>query len=110
MNAGQLRQQVQGAIPFKRDTAPGDSVLAGSGAGLLIVSLIAIVAVVLIRKRLRLGQPRGGRPAMLEVLETQRLGPRALVSVVAFSGTHYLLAQGEHGISCIASVPAGESA
>lgn len=106
----QPTQPVQTAIPFKRDSGPADGALASSGAGVLIVSLIAIAAVLVIRKRLRIGQPAGGRPAMLTVLETQRLGPRALVSVVEFKGTHYLLAQSEHGVNCVASVPAGESA
>jgi flagellar biogenesis protein FliO len=45
---------------------------------------------------------------MLQVLETQRLGPRSLVSVIEFRDTQYLLVQGEHGVSCVASVPAGD--
>jgi flagellar biogenesis protein FliO len=99
---------VQAAIPFKRDTPPGDSSLAAPGAGILIVSLIAVGAVLVVRKRLRIGRPAARRPAMLRVLETQRLGPRALVSVIEFKGTLYLVAQGEHGISCIATAPVGE--
>ncbi len=99
-------QTAQPAIPFKRDSASGASPVAAGGVGVLIVSLLAIAAVLVIRKKLRLGQPASGRAALLQVLETQRLGPRALLSVVQFSGTHYLLAQGEHGISCIATSPA----
>jgi flagellar biogenesis protein FliO len=98
---------VQPAIPFKRDTGNG-ATLASSGAGVLIVSLLAIAAVLVIRKRLRIGAPAAGRKAMLQVLETQRLGPRSLVSVVEFKGTQYLLVQSEQGVSCVASVPAGE--
>lgn len=99
--------QTVGAIPFKRDSATGDNPLGSAGVALLLVSLIVIAAVLVVRKRLRLGMPQGGRAALLTVLESQRLGPRALVSVVAFNNTHYLLAQGEHGVTCIASAPAG---
>lgn len=100
---------VQNAIPFKRDSAAGEPSLGSSGVGVLVVSLIAIAAVLVVRKRLRLGQPQGGRTPLLTVLESQRLGPRAVVSVVLFNNTHYLLAQGEHGVTCIASAPAGET-
>ncbi len=108
MKASQVQQPIQSAIPFKRDSDAGDAALAPSGIAVLVVSLIAIAAVLVIRKRLRFGQAKVGQASMLRVLETQRLGPRALVSVVAFSGTHYLLAHGEHGVSCIATVPAAE--
>ena len=73
------------------------------------MSLIAIAVVLVVRKRLRMGQPGAGRKALLQVLETQRLGPRSVVSVVAFNGVHYLLAQSEHGVSCIATAPAGDA-
>jgi flagellar biogenesis protein FliO len=103
----QQASTIQPAIPFKRDGGSG-ATLASSGAGVLIVSLIAIAGVLVIRKRLRIGAPAAGRKAMLQVLETQRLGPRSLVSVIEFRGTQYLLVQGEHGVSCVASVPAGD--
>lgn len=93
------------AIPFRRDSGPASSALGGGAVGVLVISLVAIVAVLVVRKRLGLGQLRTGTPGMLKVLETQRLGPRALLSVVEFSGAHYLIAQGENGISCVASKP-----
>lgn len=104
----QATQTVQPAIPFKRDADVGGAALASSGVGVLIVSLLAIAAVLVVRKRLRIGQPAAKGAPLLQVLETQRLGPRALVSVVQFKDTQYLLAQSEHGVSCLASVPAGE--
>jgi flagellar biogenesis protein FliO len=106
----QTTQPAAPAIPFKRDGGAGDAALASSGAGVLIVALIAIAAVLVVRRRLRIGLPPAGRQPMLQVLETQRLGPRALVSVVEFRGTEYLLAQSEHGVACIATVPAKEQA
>jgi flagellar biogenesis protein FliO len=98
---------VQPAIPFKRDSESG-AALASSGVGVLIVSLLVIAAVLVIRKRLRIGAPAGGGKGILDVLETRRLGPRSLVSVIEFKGTHYLLVQSEQGVSCIASAPAGD--
>jgi len=97
---------VQPAIPFKRDSDSG-AALASSGVGVLIVSLLVIAAVLVIRKRLRIGAPAGGE-GVLDVLETRRLGPRSLVSVIEFKGTQYLLVQSEQGVSCIASAPAGD--
>lgn len=104
---GQQATSAQQAIPFKHDGGSG-ATIASSGVGVLIVSLLVIAAVLVIRKRLRIGAPVGGDKAMLQVLETQRLGPRALLSVIEFKGTHYLLAQSEQGVQCVASVPAGE--
>ncbi|MED5595867.1 flagellar biosynthetic protein FliO [Janthinobacterium sp. P210006] len=91
------------AIPFKRDAEAAS--LAGSGGmAVLLVSLLAIGAVVLVRKRLKLGMRAKGAPALLRVLETRRLGPRTLISVVEFGGKQHLLAQGEHGITCIDTI------
>lgn len=96
------------AIPFKRDTGSGAAPLAGGALGVLVVSLIAIVAVLVVRKKLGLVRPPAGKAGLLKVLESQRLGPRAMLSVVEFAGSHYLIAQGEHGISCVASSAPGE--
>ena len=96
------------AIPFKHDGGAADSPLAGGAVGLLVVSLIVIGAVLVIRKKLGLGQLAPGKSGLLKVLETQRLGPRALLSVVEFSGTQYLIAQSEQGISCLVAKPIGE--
>lgn len=100
-------QTTSQAIPFKRDASPGGAALGGSAVGVLVISLIVIVAVLVVRKRLGLGQPRPGGARLVKVLESQRLGPRALLSVVEFGDTQYLIAQGEHGISCVASKPVG---
>lgn len=91
------------AIPFKRDAETG--VLAGSGGmAVLLLSLLAIGAVLFMRKHLKLGSRPTGAPVLLRVLETRRLGPRALLSVVEFGGKQHLIAQSEHGISCIDTV------
>lgn len=95
-------------IPFKRDAEA--SALSGSGGmAVVLVSLLAIGAVYIVRKRLKLGVNGHGAPALLRVLETRRLGPRALLSVVEFGGKRHLIAQSEHGISCIDTVVLADS-
>lgn len=100
-------QPLSPAIPFKREADAGATAFGGGAAGIVILSLVAIMAVLAIRKRLGLGQPRPRAPRLVRVLESHRLGPKALLSVVEFSGTQYLIAQGEHGISCVASKQVG---
>jgi flagellar biogenesis protein FliO len=95
------------AIPFKQDTATAASALPGGALGVLLISALAIVVVYFARKRLNLLPTRAGAPKLLRVLETQRLGPRALLSVVEFAGGQYLIAQGEQGITCLAVAPGG---
>jgi flagellar biogenesis protein FliO len=97
-------------IPFKRDSGSTGAALADGAVGVLLISLLAIAAVLVIRKKLGLRLLPSAKPGMLKVLETQRLGPKALLSVVEFGDTHYLIAQGEQGISCVASVPASQPA
>jgi len=91
-----------GAIPFKQDGAGAAAALPGGALGVLLVSALAIVAVYWIRKRLNLPMPGKAGARHVRVLQTERLGPRALLSVVEFEGGRYLIAQGEHGISCLA--------
>lgn len=92
------------AIPFKQDTSSTASLFSGGATGVLVISLIAIAAVLFIRKRfnLTLTPPAAGRARLMRVLETQRMGPRTLLAVVEFGGVHYLVAQSEHGVNCLA--------
>lgn len=97
------------AIPFRRDDDATGTALAGGGAGVLLISLLAIAAVLYLRRRFRLhgGAPgSAGQARLVQVLESTRLGPRTLLSVVEFEGSRYLVAQGEHGVSCLAEKPA----
>jgi flagellar biogenesis protein FliO len=93
------------AIPFKPDNAAGVP-WSGAGLAVILVSAVAIAAVLVVRKRLRFA-PASDAPRLLRVLETERLGPRATLSVVEFKGQHYLLSQGEHGVTCLVAPPAG---
>ena len=97
------------AIPFKRESDVPVNSIVGGGAGVLLIALAAIVVVQVLRKRLKLVPP-GASARHVRVLETQRLGPRTTLAVVEFSGRRYLLAQGEHGVSCVDSVPATDGA
>jgi flagellar biogenesis protein FliO len=93
------------SIPFKHEAGVPAASVTGGALGLLLISLLAIGVVLFLRKRFNLIPRRASTAGLLRVLETQRLGPRTLLSVVEFSGSHYLVAQGEHGVSCIASAP-----
>lgn len=93
------------AIPFKQDASASASMFSGGAVGVLLISLIAIVAVLFIRKRLNLAPAAGPGTRLLRILETQRMGPRTLLAVVEFGGAHYLVAQGEHGVNCLAQAP-----
>jgi len=97
------------AIPFKRESDVPLGSAVGGGVGVLLIALAAIVVVQVLRKKLKLVPP-GAAARHVRVLETQRLGPRSTLAVVEFAGRRYLLAQGEHGVSCVDSVPVAESA
>jgi flagellar biogenesis protein FliO len=90
-------------IPFKHDGAGAGPSLGSSGLGVLLVALAAIGAVLYLRKRLNLPLPGSAGQRLVKVLQSERMGPRALLSVVEFDGRRYLLAQGEHGITCVAT-------
>lgn len=92
-------------IPFKTET-DGGGALPGGALGVLLLSLLAIGGVYWVRKRLNLQDGGAAAGSHLKVLETRRMGPRTLLSVVEFGGTQYLLAQTEQGVSCLATAPA----
>jgi flagellar biogenesis protein FliO len=96
-----------GTIPFKQE--PAGAPWSGAGLALLAVSLVAIVAVLVVRKRLGL-TPTGTGPRMLRIVEIQRLGPRALLSVIEYKGEHYLVSYSEQGVTCLVPPKAGEGA
>lgn len=89
-------------IPYKQEGAGAAASLGNSALAVLGLSAIAIGVVLYLRKRLKLDVRADPASALLNVLETRRLGPRTLLSVVEFGGQHYLVAQGEHGVSCLA--------
>ncbi|MGK5049024.1 flagellar biosynthetic protein FliO [Janthinobacterium sp. GB4P2] len=94
------------AIPFRHDDAAGSLALSdGSAWAVLLISAAAIGAVVIIRKKLKMPILLGSQPRLVRVLDTQRLGPRSLLSVVEFAGNQYLIAQSEHGITTLAVAP-----
>ena len=96
----------QGApIPFKREGAGADAALQGGALGILLLAALAIVVVLVVRKRLNLRPAGHAGTRLLRVLETQRLGPRAVLSVIEFEGRRYLIAQSEQGVSCLVAAP-----
>jgi len=92
-------------IPFKRDPAPAVAVVGTAVLGVLVVAGLAIGAVLWTRRRLQFKSP-ARRVRLVQVLESERLGPRAVLSVVAFGGRHHLVVQSEQGVRRLASVSA----
>jgi flagellar biosynthetic protein FliO len=93
--------QAAAGIPYKRDNGAMGAAIQGGGVGILVISLLVIAVVLWLRRRFNLAS-QAGQPRALRVIESARLGPRALLSVVEFDGARYLLAQSEHGITCLA--------
>jgi flagellar biosynthetic protein FliO len=100
-------QAAPGTIPFKREEPGIAGALTGGAVGLLVVSLVVIALALWARKRLNLAPGQSRADSRLRIVETRRLGPRALLSVVEFGDRAYLLAQTEQGISRIADIDAG---
>lgn len=95
------------AIPFKQEGAGAEAAMPGGALGLLLVCALAIVVLLLLRKRLQLpGAPGAAR--LLKVLETRRLGARAQLAVIEFEGRRYLIAHSEQGVQCLVAPPAGQ--
>jgi flagellar biogenesis protein FliO len=93
------------AIPFRRDDGAMGAAIAGGGVGILVISLLAIALVLYLRRRFNLHPGAAAAGRLVRVVESTRLGPRTLLSVVEFDGSRYLVAQGEHGVSCLAEKP-----
>lgn len=92
------------AIPYKRDNSASEGELSRLAIGLTVFVLAVAGAVYVVRQRLG-KQGEAGAPKRLRLLESQRLNPRTSLHVVEFAGSHYLLAQSEQGIHCLASSP-----
>jgi len=105
-----VQQSTAPAIPFRRDDGAMGSALAGGGIGVLVISLLAIGLVLYLRRRFNLHPSAPGTGRLVRVVESTRLGPRTLLSVVEFDGSRYLVAQGEHGVSCLAEKPMAAAA
>lgn len=106
-SAAQPQSQTVAPIPFKRDSGAGPSI-GGSALGIVLVSLLAIAAVLVMRKCLRMSTgmlPAASGKKLLRILETERMGPSARLSVVEFDGVRYLIGQSEHGMVRLASSP-----
>lgn len=91
-------------IPFKRERVGGETDLSRVGAGLLVGLGLACGVLVLLRRRYGPASRSGQRH--LQVIESQRLNPKAALYVVEFAGKRYLLSHSEQGMQCLASSPA----
>jgi flagellar biogenesis protein FliO len=92
------------AIPYKRETSSAESDLVRLVGALAVCgAVLGGVLYVLRRRPNLLGGNIPTRRKKLELLETQRLGPRATLYVVRFAGSLHVLAHSEHGITRVAS-------
>ena len=93
----------QSAIPFKPETAASGSDLSRVILALLACVLVLAAALFVLRKFL----PGVTRPKAngqrLQVLATERLGPRTALHVVQFGGQQYLIGDSEHGLVTLAN-------
>lgn len=93
------------AIPFKRESDVGTDAIGNGAIGVLAVSIVAIGLVLWARKRLKFAPAKGQTADHVQVLETLRLGPQAVLSVVEFGGSRHLIVQSPQGVTSLASVP-----
>ena len=108
MQAPQAVVTTPQAIPFKQ-AAAGGAPVTSSAVAVVVVSLIAIAVALYLRKRLNLGRTVAQGGKRIRILETQMLGPRAMLAVVEFGGREHLVASTEHGVTRLADVPAEKS-
>jgi flagellar biogenesis protein FliO len=99
------------AIPFKQEAGDMGQALGMGAVGIVVISLLAIAVVLFLRKRLRLDNPWQLREqGRVRILESRRMGPRSLLTVVEFGGREFLLVESANGVNCVAESPVKESA
>ena len=93
-------------IPYKREEAAPAGSLSRLVAGLAVCGLVLGGVLYLLKRHGRIQGMPGARRKHIELLETQRLGPRAALHAVRFANSVYLLAQSEQGITTVAAAEA----
>lgn len=95
-------------IPFKREPESTGSMAARTAAAWLVCLAVGGGVLYMLRRRLGL-QPGLGlaKQRRLQVVESQRIGPKSSLVLVRWDQEELLLAQGEGGTSLLARAPAG---
>jgi len=94
------------SIPYKREEATPAGDLSRLLAGLAVCGLVLGGVLYLLKRHGRFQGMPGARRKHIELLETQRLGPRAALHAVRFANSVYLIAQSEQGITTVATAVA----
>lgn len=93
-------------IPYKREEVTPAGDLSRLVAGLAVCGLVLGGVLYLLKRYGRIQGMPGARRKHIELLETQRLGPRAALHAVRFANSVYLIAQSEQGITTVAAAEA----
>lgn len=92
-------------IPYKQTAASSDMDFGRVASALIIAALAFGGYLYFMRRRLGPMSTIMSKQKHLKILEAQRLNPRAMLYVVEFAGSRYMLAQSEQGITCLAHAP-----
>lgn len=102
-NATAAASMSTAAIPYKREEAAQTGNPLRFIAGFAVCGLV-LTGVLYVLKRQRRMLGTAGLPRRhIELLETQRIGPRASLHAVRFANAVYLIAYSEQGITAVAS-------
>jgi flagellar biogenesis protein FliO len=105
-----IPQPIPQSIPFRQEPASGTGELLRVMGGLTLCILLLGGVLLVLRQRAGTRTASPANAARLRIVERQRLGARSALYVVEFEGKRHLLAQGEHGITLLASASAGLTA
>lgn len=97
---------VSAPIPYKHEEAAPAGDLSRLVGGLAVCGLVLGGVLYLLKRHGRIQGIPGARRKHIELLETQRLGPRAALHAVRFANSVYLIAQSEQGIATVAAAEA----
>lgn len=97
-------------IPFKREPESTGSMAARTAVAWLVCLAVGGGVLYMLRRRLGLQSGLGlAKQRRLQVVESQRIGPKSSLVLVRWDQEELLLAQGEGGTSLLARSPAGRS-
>jgi len=95
-------------IPFKREPESTGSMAARTAVAWLVCLAVGGGVLYVLRRRLGLRPGLGlAKQRRLQVVESQRIGPKSSLVLVRWDQEELLLAQGEGGTSLLARAPAG---
>lgn len=94
------------AIPFKREPVATGEIAWRTLAALVVCLSLGGLTIYVLRARGKGGSLLLPTPGRLQVVESRRIGPKAMLLVVRWNGEELLLSHGEGGTTLIARTPA----